>query len=259
MGRSVKPGRVNQDSCSRMAMNDHMPTAFVYYTGVSPLPQLPWSLHHVGPVLVLSLFGGIGALFVALLALGLSFQAVAVESSSVASGVCRASFRNVVHFRDVVTFTAQELKPMLLSTSFAAILVAGGSPCQDISMLHKHRRGLQPERTVMFQHIPRLAQECEARVADLGMSCPVLQLLENVSHGPLQVQRAIDEAMGGPPVTIYGGSFGWVKRTNAFGVHLVIRSCRRLRINHLSWLSLRRTHRVGGVECGQARNRSRSV
>ena len=180
------------------------------------MPQLPWSLHHVGPVLVVSLFDGIGALFIALLALGLSFHAVAVESCPTAAGVCRASFRNVLHFDDVKDFTAEQIRPILSNNAFSAILVAGGSPCQDISVLHQQRRGLRSERTMLFQHVPRVARECEDLVRELNMRCPVLSLLENVSHGPSDVRQAMDAAMQGPPITIHACSFGWVRRTRCF-------------------------------------------
>ena len=65
----------------------------------------------------------------------------------------------------------------------------------------------------MFQHVPRVARECEELARELGLRCPVLSMLENVSHGPPEVRRAIDAAMCGPPVTIHACSFGWVRRT----------------------------------------------
>ena len=52
------------------------------------LPQMPWAVHHVGPLLVISLFDGQGALFVALLAMGATVQAVAVECEATAREVC---------------------------------------------------------------------------------------------------------------------------------------------------------------------------
>ena len=97
-----------------------------------------------------------------------------------------------------------------------AISVAGGSPCQDVSVLNKMRKGLAAERTQLFYHIPRAAHECRELLTHLDIQMPVLQLLENVSHGPTEVTRAMDEAMLGLPVTVHAGSFGWVKRTRCF-------------------------------------------
>ena len=102
---------------------------------------------------------------------------------------------------------------------YAAVLVAGGSPCQDVSCLNKRRQGMQADRTLLFQQIPRVASECRSLIAALNKRIPVLQLLENVSHGPkdvVNVVQAMSEAMQGPPVTVYASSFGWVKRTRCF-------------------------------------------
>ena len=51
----------------------------VTYAGQSPLPQLPWRSPWDAPVLLVSLFDGIGRALFAMMALGMSFAAVAVE------------------------------------------------------------------------------------------------------------------------------------------------------------------------------------
>ena len=75
---------------------------------------------------------------------------------------------------------------------------------------------MQADRTLLFQQIPRVASECRSLIAALNKRIPVLQLLENVSHGPKDVVQAMNEAMQGPPVTVYASSFRWVKRTRCF-------------------------------------------
>ncbi|CAE7300004.1 DNMT3A, partial [Symbiodinium necroappetens] len=193
-----------------------IPTEWVYYCGVSPLPQTHWSLHDKGPIFVISLFDGIGAAFVALLALGVTFRAVAVEMDPVATGVCAASFRNVAHFPDARSFTAACLRQEFQTHAYAAVLVLGGSPCQDISRLNRSRKGLNAPRTQLFAEIPRVAQECRDLLASLNTPIPVLQLLENVAHGPTEVMTEFCAAMQSRPLIVHGSSFGWVRRTRMF-------------------------------------------
>ena len=40
-------------------VDELVPTEWVYYCGVSPLPQSDWSLHSLGPIFVISLFMGL--------------------------------------------------------------------------------------------------------------------------------------------------------------------------------------------------------
>ncbi|CAE7369460.1 DNMT3A, partial [Symbiodinium necroappetens] len=193
-----------------------IPTEWVYYCGVSPLPQTHLSLHDKGPIFVISLFDGIGAAFVALLALGVTFRAMTVEMDPVATGVCAASFRNVAHFPDARSFTAACLRQEFQTHAYAAVLVLGGSPCQDISRLNRSRKGLSAPRTQLFAEIPRVAQECRDLLASLNIPIPVLQLLENVAHGPPEVMTEFCAAMQSRSLIVHGSSFGWVRRTRMF-------------------------------------------
>ena len=83
-------------------------------------------------------------------------------------------------------------------------------------MLNKRRKSLAIERTQLVCHISRVADACRELLTYLDLQMPVLQLLENVSHGPAEGTRAMDEAMLGSPITLHAGSFGWVKRTRCF-------------------------------------------
>ena len=132
-----------------------------------------------------------------------------------ATRICAASFRNVVHFSDATKFHATCLRKELLSRRYAAVLVLGGSPCQDLSKLNPRRRGLQAPRTQLFAEIPRVAQECRELLASLQINIPVLQMLENVANGPDAVMEEFSGVMGCRPVVVHGSSFGWV-RTRLF-------------------------------------------
>ena len=132
-----------------------------------------------------------------------------------ATRICAASFRNVVHFSDATKFHATCLRKELLSRRYAAVLVLGGSPCQDLSKLNPRRRGLQAPRTQLFAEIPRVAQDCRELLASLQINIPVLQMLENVANGPDAVMEEFSRVMGCRPVVVHGSSFGWV-RTRLF-------------------------------------------
>ncbi|CAE7369278.1 unnamed protein product [Symbiodinium sp. CCMP2592] len=84
------------------------------YVSSSPLPQLPWP-PPLWPVLLISLFDGIGGAILACLALGMTIAAVAMELDEEASHVCKSAFRHVVHWPDALTFPVDALRPRGLS------------------------------------------------------------------------------------------------------------------------------------------------
>ncbi|CAE7614995.1 ddx1 [Symbiodinium sp. KB8] len=142
-----------------------IPTEWVYYCGVSPLPQTHWSLHDKGPIFVISLFDGIGAAFVALLALGVTFRAVAVEMDPVAAGVCAASFRNVAHFtecRDLLASLNTHIPVLQLLEN-----VAHG-PTEDIA-------GALSDDDLMHLRLPDVAASDEERATLMGIPSSILQ------------------------------------------------------------------------------------
>ena len=64
-----------------------------------------------------------------------------------------------------------------------------------------------------------LAHRCVAGVVccpPRSRRCWEFSLLENVSYTPKSFEDAVAKEMGGPPLTVYGGSFGWVRRTQCF-------------------------------------------
>ena len=107
-----------------------------------------------GPILVLSLFDGVGAVFAALIMLGACFHALAWETNQDAVEVCRKSFRPIHHCGDVLQFHPSQIEPFVTSRQYSAVLVIGGSPCQDVSLLKKNRPGAQSDRTQLFAALP---------------------------------------------------------------------------------------------------------
>ena len=97
----------------------------VTYVGTSPLPQLPWPTPRHEPVLLVSLFDGIGGALVASMALGMNFAAVCIEHDPEAVQVVQGCFRHVMHWPDVTTFDVSLLQPALQSGRFCTVVVIG--------------------------------------------------------------------------------------------------------------------------------------
>ena len=203
-------------SCELVPADQCSGLRFVTYAGVSPLPQLQWALPWTGPVLVLSLFDGIGALLIALLALGASFAAMCWETDPDAVYVTQKTFRHVKHMGDVHDFDPAQVAVQLRRGHFTAILVAGGSPCQDVSPLHSGRPGLASARSQLFRAVPDIADQCRQVVKELRLSIPVFAMLENVAGCPPEFLQAASAALNGPPVQVSAASFGWTRRKRLF-------------------------------------------
>lgn len=89
---------------------------YVTYRGVTGLPQLAWEWPWAGPILVISLFDGMGSTLLALLALGVTFSAVAFEVESDA-----ASFRNVIQGGDVRSLNMEVAKRLFEVGHFTSL------------------------------------------------------------------------------------------------------------------------------------------
>ena len=189
---------------------------FVTYRGSSPLPQLRWSLPFTGPQIVLSLFDGVGSLFTALVMLGACFHALAWETNEDAIEVCQRTFQPVHHCDDVLHFDRSQVEPFLASRSYSAVIVMGGSPCQDASLLKSDRPGATSSRTQLFNAIPGVAQTCRSILQEHNISIPVTQVLENVHMASADFFHQACTAMHGPPLTISAGSFGWTRRDRSW-------------------------------------------
>ena len=121
-----------------------------------PLPcQLPWRLPFTGPLLLLSLFDGVGASMLALLAMGATFAALSYEIDADAVEVVQRSFRHVHCLGDIYDFCPSHVQSWLASRRFAAVFVCGRSPCQDVSQLRGTPPGMSSQRTRLFHAVPR--------------------------------------------------------------------------------------------------------
>ena len=129
---------------------------------------------------VLSLFDGISCGRVALQKAGITPEIYyASEIDKYAIKVSEKNYPDIVRLGDV-----REVKP------FKVDLLIGGSPCQDLSIAKKNRKGLEGERSGLFWEYVRLWKECE----------PTYFILENVASMSKKDRDTITQTLGVEPV-----------------------------------------------------------
>ena len=106
---------------------------------------------------VISLFAGVGGFDLAAHNAGIPTIA-AVEIDDHARGVLAHRFPNTRLYTDVTTVSGIELK----GDHDGDVVLTGGFPCQDLSVAGK-RAGLGGERSGLFWHIIRIAQEIQPK------------------------------------------------------------------------------------------------
>lgn len=131
---------------------------------------------------VLSLFDGISCALVALKRTGFQPEYFASEIDKYAIQVSKANHPEVVHLGDVT-----KIEPMLNLD-----LLVGGSPCQDLSIAKKGRKGLQGERSGLFYEYVRILRE----------SKPKWFILENVNSMSQESKDIISRELGVQPIMI---------------------------------------------------------
>jgi DNA-cytosine methyltransferase len=131
---------------------------------------------------VLSLFDGISCARVALDRAGIAVETYsACEIDKHAIKVSETNYPDIVRLGDV-----REVK------GFPVDLLIGGSPCQDLSIAKKGRKGLDGERSGLFWEYVRIWKECKPRWF----------ILENVASMPKADRDIITREMGVEPVLI---------------------------------------------------------
>lgn len=132
---------------------------------------------------VLSLFDGISCARVALQKAGVeveTYYAAEVEKSAIK--VALKNFPDTIQVGDVRELTGSSLGHI--------DLLIGGSPCQDLSIAKKGRKGLDGDRSSLFWEYVRLLREVK----------PKWFVLENVASMPQKDKDIITAEMGVEPV-----------------------------------------------------------
>lgn len=157
---------------------------------------------------ILSLFDGVSACQVALKNLGIEYDYFASEIDPYAIKVTQANFPNTVQLGNVkdIAFSKMEIfdkflmlkkrkKILTLRTKkFECIrelelfdILCGGSPCQDISIAKKDRKGLEGERSGLFFEYVRILNEVK----------PKFFILENVASASKDVIKEMTSHLYG--------------------------------------------------------------
>jgi DNA (cytosine-5)-methyltransferase 3A len=132
---------------------------------------------------VLSLFDGISCARVALERAGHKVDAYfASEIDKYAIQISKKNYSDNNHIGSVVGLTMNESIDLLI----------GGSPCQDLSIAKKDRKGLDGERSGLFWEYVRILKEVK----------PKYFVLENVNSMPKEAKAIITKALGVEPIMI---------------------------------------------------------
>jgi DNA (cytosine-5)-methyltransferase 3A len=138
---------------------------------------------------ILSLFDGISCARVALERAGIPVYAYyASEINEHAIGISRKNYKDIEHYGDV-----KNLLTDYTGHKFDNLdLLIGGSPCQDLSIAKKNRKGLDGKRSGLFWEYVRILHEVK----------PKYFILENVASMPKEAKDIISEALGVQPIMI---------------------------------------------------------
>jgi DNA (cytosine-5)-methyltransferase 3A len=130
---------------------------------------------------VLSLFDGISCARVALDRAGIKVNAyMAAEIEKNAIKVSQKNYPDIIRVGSVVDLEVEGQVDLLI----------GGSPCQDLSIAKKDRKGLGGDRSGLFWEYARIKKECN----------PQWFILENVASMPKADRDIITKEMGVEPI-----------------------------------------------------------
>lgn len=138
---------------------------------------------------VLSLFDGISCARVALERAGIPVEVYyASEIDKYAIQISQKNYSDILQLGDIKNFFL-----ILNGNEFLDIdLLIGGSPCQDLSIAKKDRKGLDGERSGLFWEYVRVLKEIKPRYF----------ILENVNSMPKEAKQIITETLGIEPIMI---------------------------------------------------------
>ena len=142
---------------------------------------------------ILSLFDGISCARVALERAGIDVEVYyASEIDKYAEQVSKKNYPDICRIGDI-KFFHPEMFSHPTDNQFKDIdLLIGGSPCQDLSIAKKNRKGLDGERSGLFWEYVRILNEVK----------PKYFILENVASMPKEAKELISETLGVEPIMI---------------------------------------------------------
>ena len=131
---------------------------------------------------ILSLFDGISCSRVALGDRVKTYYASEIDKCAIQ--ISKKNYPDIVHLGDIRTITSESLPTI--------DLLIGGSPCQDLSIAKKNRKGLDGERSGLFWEYVRILREVK----------PTWFILENVASMSKEARETITKELGVEPILI---------------------------------------------------------
>lgn len=150
---------------------------------------------------ILSLFDGISCARVALERAKVPVTTYwASEIDKYAIQISQKNYPDIFHIGDVTT--VQGIMPV--------DLLIGGSPCQDLSIAKRDRKGLDGSRSGLFWEYVRILQETK----------PKYFILENVASMPKEAKQVITDALGVEPIMIDAALVSAQRRKRLFWTNI---------------------------------------
>ena len=166
---------------------------------------------------VLSLFDGISCARVALERAGISVEAYyASEIDKYAMQISAKNWPDTKQLggvKDIKTYSHTEgcLVTHHADPEYHKIdLLIGGSPCQDLSIAKKDRKGLDGDRSGLFWEYVRILKEVK----------PKYFILENVASMPKEAKALITETLGVEPIMIDAALVSAQRRKRLFWTNI---------------------------------------
>ncbi|KAG6547886.1 hypothetical protein Mapa_010706 [Marchantia paleacea] len=166
------------------------------------------------PLVVLSLFDGIGGVWAALENLGIPFIGYSCEVNAEAMKVTKRNYSSVRHLGDIRTLKRADIKEKI-------DLVVGGFPCQDLSSLGA-KLGLHGSRSRLFFEMLRVIKTFS----------PTWFLAENVASMSWVDREEISKHLSTTPMEIDSQNFTPCKRRRLYWSNLPYpKNCPRIKDN----------------------------
>ena len=140
---------------------------------------------------ILSLFDGISCARVALEKVAIpitKYYASEIDKNAIA--VAMKNYPDTIQLGDVKTITKDLIASYMGNVEID--LMIGGSPCQDLSIAQKNRKGLDGERSGLFWEYVRILKEMK----------PKWFILENVASMSKEAKEVITKELGVEPIMI---------------------------------------------------------
>ncbi|CAK0891073.1 unnamed protein product [Prorocentrum cordatum] len=187
-------------------------------------PARPWAaanprvparaVRRVLSVLLIGLFDGIGGLAVAFSRLPVRIAAcVAAETDAKARRVVRLRWPGVIDWGDVTRVGSETVRDLFEAFGGLVdlVVVAAGSPCQDLSRLNVGGRGLSGRKSSLFHEVPRILAVLAAVFRDR-----LVWFVENVASMSDVNVELISEALRVRPTLVCSSVFVPCRRPRLF-------------------------------------------